>query len=210
MEDFENYNLEDEEEDKQGAAEPSVTLWRLLPQIMITPSSGWERAKNVGPPPELAVVRFLLPLALISGAAVFLSLFYPHYALSMGGESVFAVLLVSGVIQFCSFFIGYFLALVLAKVLLPKNAKFLISSPFGKLITLVGVATLALFHILYVALPMFDFFLDFLPLWTIFIIYSGLQKVALPSDKSILTVVVMCLVVIGTPTVIAWFLTLFT
>lgn len=210
-EDFESYRIEDDEEEN-GAGHGEVkrfTMWTIVPRIMTMPSSGWEMARHNAPSPELATVRFLLPLSLLSGFSVFLTFLYPRQKGFISEENGFTVLLVNAVIQFCSFFLGYFLALVLAKLFLPKDVRDIPSTPFGKILTMTGTATLAFFHILYEAFPMLDFILVFLPLWTIFIVFKGMDYTGVRSEKHILSVGVMCLVVVTGPTLVEWVLALF-
>ena len=208
-EDFESYNITDEEE-VSGAEGRRYTMWRLVPLIMIMPTIGWEKVRENGPSPELAVIRFFLPLCLVAGASVFLAFLYPHQSGLAIEENKFTLLLVNSVIVFCSFFIGYYLALVMQKIFLPKDMRGFPHTPFAKLLTLTGVATLAIFHILFEALPMLDSILVFLPLWTIFIIFKGLQSAKIKSDKSLLAIGVVCIVVIAAPSLVKWVLILFT
>lgn len=208
-EDFENYNIEDEEIGEGEQKLRPLTMWTILPVIMTMPAAGWKKLTLQGPSPELATIRFFLPLCILSGASVFFSLFYPGIGLS-AEENPFTILLVNAVIQFCSFFIGYYMALVMAKVFLPKEDRWISSSSYGKLLIMTGVATLAIFHILFEAFPMLDFILVFLPLWTIFIQFRGLEHTEFRSDKRILAIAVICLVTITGPTLIEWLLALFT
>lgn len=167
------------------------------------PRSGWLMVKDHGPAPEIATLRFLLPVCLLTGASEFLTLLYP-------GEHSFTGLLVAAVISFCAFFIGYYVALVLEKLFLPGTVKELPSSPYGKLLTMTGVASLALFHILYRALPMLDFLIEFMPLWTVFITYRGLAIADISHEKYPLSLGVMCVVIVCAPMLTEWILTLFT
>lgn len=203
-EDFESYNIEDDEEEMPS--DERRTMWSLLPAIMFTPSSGWAKVRNSGPSPDIATIRFLLPLSIISGAACFLSLLYPHES-DAGG---FAVMLVEAVIELCSMFIGYFVALVTAKLFLPKEDKNTITTNYGKLLIMTGVATIAIFHVFYVAFPMLDFILGFLPIWTIFIQIKGMEQIKFRSDKKLLSMAVIILATVAAPAVIEWILTLFT
>ena len=196
-ENFESYNLDDEENDVKR-----LTMWSIVPRVMTMPASGWERMKQRGPTPEIAIIRYLLPISLMSGGAEFFSLLYP-------GQYELASILVAGVIQFCSFFIGYFLSLIFASIFLPKAAKGFPSTKYGKLLTMTGVSTLAIFHILLKALPMFDFVIEFLPIWTIFLIYKGMNIAEIEREKAAFSMGVMCLVVIACPVLVAWAFTLF-
>lgn len=209
-EDFESYRIDEEEEEIQEIETKRYTMWNIVPRIMAMPASGWEMAKKHGPAPELATLRFLLPLCLLSGASVFFGLLYPGSRNIFSEEAGFTVMLVNAVIQFCSFFIGYYVALLLEKAFLPRNAKELPSTSYGKLLTMTGVATLALFHIIFEALPMLDFVLVFLPLWTIFLLYKGIDHPSVShSDKRLLDVGIVCIVTIVSPTLVEWILALF-
>lgn len=199
-ENFESYSIEDDEE--EGRTVKRLTMWSLMPRIMSAPSSGWQRTLEKGPSADIAVIRFLLPMALLSGGSDFFSLLYSVQA-SLEG------VLVSGVISFCSFFLGYYMALVFAKVFLPKEDKGFPNTNYGRLLTMAGVATLAIFHILFKALPMFDFIIEFFPLWTIFLIYRGMKIAELRSDKSTFVLGVMCMVIICSPVLVEWVLSLF-
>ena len=206
-EDFESYSIEDDEDDESFRPEDSgggkrLTMWTIVPRTMIMPTSGWELARESGPSPELATIRFFLPLCLISGASVFLSKFYP-------GQETFASLLVEAVISFCSFFLGYYMAIVFAKLFLPKEARGFPLTKYGRLLTMTGVSTLAIFHILFSALPMFDFVFEFLPLWTIFLLYKGIHPDDIGKERYPLSLGVMCVVVICSPILVEWIFSLF-
>lgn len=201
-EDFESYSIEDEEEKPSPGPDKQFTMWSLLPQILFAPTGGWERVRDNGPLPEIAVLRFLLPISILSGGAEFISLLYP-------GSPTITGVLIGAVISFMAYFIGYYVAVLLAKVFMPKDVKTFPTTIYGKLLTMTSVASLALFHILYKALPMFDFLLEFLPLWTIFIIYQGMTVAKLKTEKFPLALGVMCVVVIASPVLITWVFSLF-
>lgn len=196
-EDFESYKIEDEEPE-----EKRYTMWRLAPRVFVAPSTGWEKVKMHGPSPDLAVIRFLLPFSLMAGGSVFFRLLYP-------GQHTFTDLLVNAVIAFFSFFLGYYIALVLQKIFLPKEDKDFPSSKYGKLLTITGVSTLAIYYVLGQALPMFDFIIEFFPLWTIFLTYKGLRAVELKTDKWTYALGVICIVIISSPVLAEWFFSLF-
>lgn len=196
-EDFENYNIEDEDDAKH------YTMWSIVPRIMTTPASGWLMARDRGPTAEMATLRFLLPLSLLSGASDFLSLLYPL-------QNTFQGVLVGGVINFFSFFLGYYIALVLARLFLPKEGRDFPTSNYGRLLTMTGIATLAIFHIVSMALPMLDFIFEFLPLWTLFLIYRGMHLADFKTDKSFYALGVMCVTVICSPMLVLWIFSFFT
>ena len=199
MSDFENYRIEDEEEKDIKR----ITLWSVILRVMTMPTSGWERVKKRGPSPDIASLRFLLPVSLLSGASEFFSLLYQP------GQVEFAGIMVAGVISFFSYFLGYYLSLLLAKLFLPKVARYFPSTDYGKLVAMTGVSSLAIFHLVYKALPIFDFILEFLPIWTIFMVFKGMQIAGIEPEKAAFSMGVMCLVVIASPVLLESILSLF-
>ena len=191
---FDSYVLEDDAEEIRH-----YTMWSLIPRTMVMPASGWQRTFENGPLPEIAVIRFLLPMCILSGLSEFFVYFYQV-------QLSFSSVLVSAVIIFCSFFIGYFLALLLAQIAMPKEARQFAGTDTAKLMIMTGIGTLALFHILFMALPMFDFILEFLPLWTVYILYEGMRKNKVSETKQTYATAALCVAVICSPMLIEWLL----
>ena len=197
-ENFNSYVIEDDDD-----VEKRYTLWSIVPQAMINPAKGWRKGRFYGPMPEIAIIRFLIPLCIIAGVSDFFTLLYP-------GQYTFAGILLESVITLCSYFIGYFLALVLSRILLPGNSRHLPSTDYGKLLIMGAMGTLAFFHVLIKALPMFDFLLEFLPLWTIFIVFEGVKQVdKQEGDKALFAIGLLCVIIICSPILVEWVLALF-
>lgn len=197
-ESFDSYVVEDDEEE----IGPHYTMWSIVPQSMFMPSRAWNKARTAGPQHEIATIRFLLPVCLAAAGADFISLLYP-------GQHSITGIVVGAVVTFIAFFLGYYLALVISKIFLPREAKDFPSSNYGKLVTMGGISTLALFHILSKALPMFDFFIEFLPLWTIYILYEAMKRAGIQSERYIFAVGVVCIAVICAPILVEWLMILF-
>lgn len=198
-EDFDSYVIEDEEEEK-GA--PRLTMWSIFPRIMTMPTTGWEMLRKRGPNPDVAAVRFLLPICLLAGGSNFFRYLYP-------GSPSFAAVLVEGVISLCGFFLGYYISLLLERIFMPKEARDFPATAYGKLLNMVGIATLALFYILAKALPMLDVIFEFLPLWTIFLIYVGMKNTGGNEEKHVYSLAAVCIIVICSPYLVNWILSLF-
>lgn len=192
-----SYVLEDD-----GTPVKIHTMWSIVPRIMIMPGAGWKLLWNNGPLPEVAGLRFLIPISLISGASEFFVYLYQV-------QVDFADVLVSSVIQFCSFFLGYFLSLLFLKLALPKDSKSFADTHYCKLMVMTAIGTLAFFHFLFMALPMFDFVLEFLPLWTVFLLYEGLRQKHISDSMQLYATAAVCVIVICAPFLIEWILTLF-
>ena len=196
-EDIDSYVIEDDEKPVN-----IYTMWSIVPRIMVMPGPGWKRLWNHGPLPEVAGVRFLLPLSILSGASEFFVYLYQV-------QLVLADVLVSAVIQFCSFFLGYFLSLLLMKLAMPKDSKEFVDSHYAKLMVMTGIGTLALFHIIFMALPMFDFIIEFFPLWTVYILYEGMRQKHVSQSMQLYATGALCVIVICAPFLVEWILTLF-
>lgn len=175
----------------------TYTMWGLVPRIMINPASGWRMTMEYGPLPEVALLRFLLPLSVLSGLSEFFVYLYEV-------QLAFSDVLVSAVINFCSFFLGYFVALLFTMWAFPKEARPFVKTPYCKLMIMTGMGTLALFHIVFMALPMFDFLLEFLPLWTVFLIYEGMRLKSVSESRQTYATGAICVIVICTPFLIEW------
>lgn len=197
MKNIDSYVIEDD-----GKPVRTFTMWSLVPRIMVMPGSGWQRLWYHGPLPEVAGIRFLLPLCILSGLSEFFVYLYQV-------QVVFSDVLVSAVIQFCSFFLGYFLSLLLLKFAMPKDSEGFSDTPYARLMLMTGIGTLAFFHVLFMALPMFDFILEFLPLWTVYILYEGMRQKKVSESKQMYATGVVCFIVICAPFLIEWLLTLF-
>ena len=185
-----------------GDSERRLTMWEIAPKIMIMPSVGWSLVMSRGPRPEIAVIRFLLPLCLLAAGSEFFSLLY-HPDLG------FTNVLVQSVITFTSYFLGYYIALVLSKLFLPKDAREFPATTFGKLLIMMGVGSLAFFLILIKVLPMIDFILEFLPVWSVYIIYKGMSMLVVSREKQLLSIGIVSIIVICSPLIVEWILTLF-
>ena len=185
-----------------GDSESRLTMWQIAPRIVMTPSVGWDMVMSRGPRPEIAVIRFLLPLCLMAAGSEFFTMIY-------NPDLSFTNVLVQSVITLTSYFLGYYIALVLAKLFLPKDAKEFPLTPYGKLVILTGVGSLAFFVVLIKLLPMIDFILEFLPVWTVFLIFKAMSKIAVSEEKQTLSIGIVCVIVICAPIIVEWFLSLF-
>lgn len=197
MEDFESYNIEEEKVARRH------TMWSLVPRIMVSPLSGWEATRKSGPNPVVAILRFLLPICLLAGGSEFFTLLY-QVQVSLPD------LMVNSVVVFFSYFLGYYISLLLAKLILPAVSKDFPLTDYGRLLTTASIGTLAFYRILFQAFPMFDFIIEFFPLWTVFLIYKGMKIADIDPDRSAFSMGVMCVVIICSPSLVEWILSLFT
>lgn len=176
--------------------------WELLFKIMAAPVEGWKELRRCGIHVDKIGFSLFLPLTL---AAAFSDFFTFYYDTNIS----FIEVLINAVITFISFFIGYFMAGFFSKILLPRGMKGLPFSNYGKALTMISMSTLAIFHILDEALPIFEPIFYFLPLWTIYIIVKGMKFVKIIENRSSYTLGVMCVTIVGSPIFVEWFFSLF-
>lgn len=198
------YEIDDEddedinsEENDSGTEIKKFSPFSLLFKIMIGPKDGWRALKR----------------SKISTDAFGASCFYPVLALTAISETAALFfeanktvqdIVVDGLSTFITYFFGYFMAILLCGIVLPKNCRDIAHSQFGKLFIMVGMTTLALFHILLNILPMFDPVLVFLPIWTIFITVRGVHILRVPKDKETSVAGLLSLLIIACPLFCNW------
>lgn len=197
---FEEYSLEDEEEKPTTLSLPQI--WLKMTQAIIMPSSGWIQLHKSEIRPEKAVLYFLLPISFLASLSDFFTLLYEI-------DVKYTDLLVGIVITFFSFFLGYYVALLIAKLFLPVADKEFPHTNYGRILTIGCVGALALIHILDEALPMFDFIIEFFPLWIVFMLYKGLGLSNLHENKFSYCLGVLSVAIISSPFLIEWFFSLF-
>lgn len=177
--------------------ERSANIWKIFFTTLVAPDNGWRDLEEKGLKPDNFIVRFFIPLCLLGGCADFISLLYDS-SLS------FSETLVSSVINFIVNFLSYFLAIVVAGVFLPHHDKKFPYTPYGRFLVMFGVGSLVVYHILFRFLPMFDFLIEFFPLWTVYLIYKGCKKVDFDPSKSTYALGVMCVTIICCPILLEW------
>ena len=198
---FEEYTIQDEEEQDNYLTLPQI--WRALLKAMVMPSAGWKQLHNSQIKPENIVVGFLLPISLLAAASDLFSLLYEM-------ELRFTDLLVGMVITFFTYFLGYYIAVLIARIFMPKADKGFPMTGYGRLLIIDCVAALAVIHVIYQALQIFDFMIEFFPLWTVYMLYKGMNYAKIDSNKATFSLGVMCVAVISSPVLINWFFDLFT
>lgn len=192
-----NYLLPDDEEPDDRKGNPDVSPWIILFKIMTNPVEGWKSLRRSSLTPDLVGNHLFLPLTVLAGLSALCQFYYDS------NISVISVL-INAVLIFSTYFIGYFIAQVASRFLLPKGTKGFLYSPFGKIFSMISISTLALFQILKEVFPFFEPILYFFPLWTVYIIVKGMKFVKIRENKSSYTLGVMCVTIVGAPIFVAW------
>lgn len=169
----------------------------MMLRILANPGSGWRNYKASKFTPSEVEKRCFYPLTGLLALSSFINLIYFP-------ESTVSDLLIMGIIDFISYFFGYFVILLMAKIIMPKASRHLIETNFGKDYILMGLSTMALFKTIQILLPMLEPLLVFLPLWTIFVMSKGVKFLRVPKEKENITAGLLTLYVVGIPMVLRW------
>lgn len=172
---------------------------RLMIDMMLNPINGWKKIRRSNMKYEEVASRCFLPLIGIGSLSCFLKCIYDT-SLSI------SIALISAVKIFVALYLGNFLALLMIKLLMPKNYKDIANSNFGKQFVMFLISTLAIFYALYQCLPMLGPALTFLPLWTIYLAIRGCKFFHFDSEKGNLLVTLICLAIIFGPLCVYWLL----
>lgn len=191
---------EKEEEEKNINPGPrKKSPLALMFEVLFNPGEGWKNVRRASLSAEEAQKGCFLPLLIILSLCNFASIFYnPSIA--------FIEVAVKAIITFVSFFFGFFCIMILLRLILPSEVKETISSEFGKVFVLLCLSTLCLFYSFIEIFPMLWAILIFLPLWTVYSICNGSRFFKFPEDRQIYCNAVMCLLIIGIPTLLDWIL----
>lgn len=202
-----NYNLEDEDDDLNAPLEDSSedlsdeneeekgktpSPLRLLFDMMINPEEGWKNIRRARLKADEVARRCFYPLTALASVSVFVNYIY-------GTAKVLNLMLIEALTIFISFFLGYFLVMLLERIVLPKECSKVGESDFGKQFVMYLLSTLTLFYVLYNCLPMLEAVLVFLPLWTIYLASKGVKFFRLPQEKQLLLTTLICILVVLSP-----------
>jgi hypothetical protein len=214
----EDYNIEDDEdsdgigitntEDTPGTADDSNPnsddkgegrkrcLLRLL-GMMINPVEGWKKIRRSEASTEDVARECFYPITALAAASCFMECIWKS-AVSLNSATIDAVKV------FVAFFFGYYLVLILMKLVMPKSHAEIAESDYAKKYVMYNMSTLALFYILYELLPMVGPVLVFLPIWTLYLVIRGARFFRLPDEKRSLLKTLLCIIMLGAPIFIYW------
>ena len=172
---------------------------KLLFMLLTNPTEGWKEVRREKLSVERAQLSCFYPLLGIMAVSHFAEFFYStRVALSN--------ILISAVTNFVGYFAGYFFIVMLLKALLPKGTGKCMDTEFGKVFVIMNLSSLCIFFTFMELLPMLWPVLIFLPLWTVYVICKGTRFFRFPEDKTIYCTTLLCLFIIGIPSVIEWLL----
>lgn len=198
------YVLEDEDDDdpvawqgEQSRKSSNPSVAGLLFKVLANPVDGWKQVKRCKYSVEKIASGCFYPLLIIASLSEFMALFHET-------DSNFVDLLAPAVITFITFFFGYFTVLLFGGMILPKEARHVMHTYFGKEYAMLNMSTLTLFYIIFRLFPMAGPILAFLPLWTIYIACKGVKLFRVQKDKEAATSGILSFLIIGGPIFWNW------
>jgi hypothetical protein len=206
------YNLEEEDGDKpseegdggrpdddpmdendQDRPEPLGIMLRTL----LTPVEGWKKLKRSAIPTERFSASCFLPMVALASVSEFAVCIYDSTV-------TLAHVIVEALVTFISFYLGYYLSLLLDHIFTSAKCRKCLDSKFGRNFIMNAMATLALFFAFIKAFPMIEPVLVFLPLWTIYSVCRGVRFLRAPRDQETVLMVVISLSIILSPYSLNW------
>lgn len=205
-EDSDSYVIEDDDDcyginpacgdgEPSGGKQPSPML--LFLKTLVSPRQGWKQLRRSGIEPARFLSGALYPLTALASVSCFIEMAYDRNA-------ELSAVLISAVATFISFFLGYFLIQVFARIFLRGKGAKAIDTPFGKIFTACSLSSLALFGAVGKLLPMLEAVTFFLPLWTVYMISRGITFLC-HGDRESYSAVIMSVLMIGVPLLCGYF-----
>ncbi|MDE5882574.1 MAG: hypothetical protein K2H60_12660 [Muribaculaceae bacterium] len=190
---IETYIKEEKDSDKNR----NVSVFLLLLKLLSNPIEGWKEVRREGITVDEAQRNCFYPLLAIMAISHFATLFY-------SSRVTLSQIILEAVTSFVGYFAGFFCIILLLKLLLPKGADKCVDTNFGKVFVILNLSSLCLFFTAMELLPMLWPILIFLPLWTVYVICRGTRFFRFPEEKTILCIGLMCVLIVGLPTLIEW------
>lgn len=178
---------------------PCPNLLMLMLKVLLNPVEGWKSVRRNKVTPEQMQRGCFVPMVTFLALSCFAEYFY-------SARVTLALAVEDAVIDFVSFFFGYFIIILMLRTVMPKVTTISLDSSFGKVFVLMSLSTLCLFYSLTMLFPMLWAILIFLPLWTVYIICKATRFFVFPENRQITCTGILCLIVIGVPMVIDWML----
>lgn len=187
-------NIHDESDDKSPNSRNPLLL---LIDILMTGTTGWRRLRKARLSPEQTAAGCLYPIAALAAVCRFTDWIYaPEFELSNT--------LISAASIFISFFFSYFAVQVVCRWLFPAEVRPKTELPYFKQLVQYALASLALFWIPAMLIPVIEPITVFLPIWTAFIITKGMHYLRISENRRTRCTVVMVIVTVGMPYIIMW------
>lgn len=177
----------------------SVSSFFLLLKVLLNPIEGWKSIRRARLSVSRAQTGCFYPLLALLTVSTFAELFYsPRIGIGMVS--------VRSIVAFISFFFGYYIIIILLKLLMPGAVKRIVVSEFGRVFVIMCLSSLCLFYSAVELFQMLWALLIFLPLWTIYVICRGARFFRFPFNSHITCTAILCFLIVGVPLLLDWIL----
>ncbi len=190
---IESYLEEEESDDKRR----DISVFLILLKLLSNPVEGWKEVRREKITVDEAQRNCFYPLLALLAVSHFATLLY-------SSRVTLPQVILGSVTSFVGYFAGFFCIVLLLKLLLPKDADKCMDTNFGKVFVILNLSSLCLFFTAMELLPMLWPVLIFLPLWTVYVICRGTRFFRFPEDKTIQCIGLMCILIVGLPSLIEW------
>lgn len=205
-EDLEKRNVHGENDDKHTEDDPQEDkevqdrpeLLGIMLRTLLTPVEGWKKLKRSAISNERFGSACFLPMVALASVSEFAVCIYDSTV-------TLAHVLVEALVTFISFYLGYYLSILVDHLFTSAKCRKCLDSRFGRNFVMNAMATLALFFAFIKAFPMIEPVLVFLPLWTIYSVCRGVRFLRAPRDQETLLMVIISLSIILSPYSLNWF-----
>lgn len=168
------------------------SVWLLWLKACTIPKTGWkDMQRSRIAPVHLASAVFYPLLAVASAASFAIKIYVPDAEISG--------ILKHAVATFISFFTGYFLFFPVLRLLVNKTFYKSLDTDFGRCYVMSLLSTLVEIYILYQLLPFLEVLWVFLPAYTLYLAYWGIERFKVPRDRFMGVWVPVCIILILLP-----------
>jgi hypothetical protein len=193
--DNENIDNDNYVDETENGEEQSPSAWLLWLRLWLTPKEAWRLIKKSKLRPETFASSCYYPILALTAIATFSQMFFDV-------DAKISDLLKEATIIFISFFMSYFAYFPIARLFMNKESFKRFDTDFGKCYVMMLLSTLAVFYLLYECLPFMEVIIAFMPVYTFFLAYQGMDSLRIAKEKSSTVWVMAALLVVLLPTAI--------
>ena len=177
-----------------------IQLYKLLFNIFANTRIGIKELRKYSISPREISLKFFVPMCILAGVSEFSCFLYSSYSswLNTFIESIYICV---------SLFFGYFSAMHVACWLIGKGYRDIAESNFNKSLMLISMGSLAFFYGINNLFPILSPILTFFPLWTVYVIFKGINSFSLTKNDEIKISIIYSALVITFPLIWWWILT---
>ncbi len=171
--------------------EGTPSAWALWGRVWLTPKEAWRIMRKSELKPGKLASSCFYPLIAIAAASAFAQLVY-----DIDADAKFSNVLQEAIIVYVAFFMSYFAYFPITRLFMSKECTAKFNTDFGKCYVMTLLSTLAVFYTIWQWLPFIEVVLAFLPAYTIYMSYQGIEFLRIPKGKTatVWTISFLCII----------------